>query len=467
MKREARPLVAIVGRPNVGKSTLFNRLVGRRAAIVEDAPGVTRDRHYADATFEGRDVTLIDTGGFVPESKEDPLAGAVRLQAQLAVEECDVVVFVVDGKEGLSPGDEEVARYLRTQLQKKPLLLAVNKVDDAKKAEVMEADFHRLGLGEPLGLSAEHGRGVGSLERMIAEKLPPAAPAPEEPEEEEAPEAEQPIRVAIVGRPNVGKSTLVNALLALPGAAKTPRMLVSPIAGTTRDPIDSELTHKGQRYVLTDTAGIRRKSAIAQKVEQFSVFAAIRQVETADVVALVLDATEPAVEQDLRIAGLAEEKGRALLLVVNKWDTQKGELKEADARERLKRFLTFAQWAPVVFVSAKHDDRVEKVLEVARFLHQQQQFRAPTPHLNKLLDHVTEEHPAPIARGKPLRLYYVAQVGTEPIAFAFMCNNPEQVPEPYRRYLANQLRSTFDLKVPIRLFFRRRPGKGPKPKKKR
>ena len=236
-------------------------------------------------------------------------------------------------------------------------------------------------------------------------------------------------------------------------------MLVSPIAGTTRDPIDSTLDWHDQRFTLTDTAGIRRKAAISQRVEQFSVLASLRSIERSDVVALLLDATEPAVDQDARILGIAEEKGKALLIVVNKWDTQRGEVKEADAREGLKRVLDWVAWAPVVFISAKDGDRVEKVLEVALMLHQQQKYRASTPHLNRLLEHVTTEHPLPISKGKALKMYYVSQVATEPIAFAFTCNQPEAIPDRYKRYLSNQLRKTFDLKVPLRLFFRRRPGK--------
>ncbi|MEW6430375.1 MAG: ribosome biogenesis GTPase Der [Myxococcota bacterium] len=443
-----RPLVAIVGRPNVGKSTLFNRLAGRRRAIVEDTPGVTRDRHFANADVGGRAVTLVDTGGFVPDTKDDPLADLVRQQAQAAVEACEVVVFVCDGQTGITAADEEVARYLRRQTR--PLVLVVNKCDSHRTAEAVAAEFHRLGLGTPVPVSAEHGENVPAVLEAIASRLPPAPPAAEPPAEgEEAPD--RPLRVAIVGRPNVGKSTLVNALLG------EDRVIVSPIAGTTRDPIDTELSYKGKRLTLTDTAGIRRKAAITQKVEHFSVLGAVRAIEDSDVAVLVLDATEAGVDQDLKIAALAEEKGRALIVVVNKWDLVRGTLREEDFRAELKWYMKWVAWAPMLFVTAKTGDRVTRVLDVALELAQQQYFRAPTPRLNKLLDHVTSEHPLPVTNGRQLRLYYVAQVGTAPPAFAFICNSKD-VPDRYARYVGNHLRKVFGLKVPIRLFWRERPG---------
>jgi GTP-binding protein len=462
-------LVAIVGRPNVGKSTLFNRLLGRRKAIVENHPGVTRDRHYGDCLLDDREITLVDTGGFVPENARgeaaDPLAVHVRLQAQAAVEECDVVLLVVDGRQGSTGADLEVAHYLRKS--SRPVVLVVNKCDDPKSHDVVIADFHRLGLGEPLPVSAEHSLGVNNLREEILKLLPPGppreAPPPkrrrgkkddeDEPKLPAPPPKDQPIRVAIVGRPNVGKSTLVNALLG------KERLIVSPIAGTTRDPIDSPLARDGRNFILTDTAGIRRKATISQKVEQFSVLASLRMIEDSDVTVLVIDANEPAVDQDARIAGIAEEKSRPLLIVVNKWDSKIGKVKEEAFRDELKYKLPWASWAPVVFCSAKDGIRVEKVPHLCASLYDQANFRAATPQLNKLLTHVTNEHPAPFKNGKAVRLYYVAQVGVSPPAFAFMCNMPTAVDEHYRRYLTNQLRKTFRLNVPVRLFFRERPGK--------
>ncbi|GMU60419.1 MAG: GTPase Der [Myxococcaceae bacterium] len=442
-----RPLVAIVGRPNVGKSTLFNRLARRRRAIVEDTPGVTRDRHLADVELGGRPVTLVDTGGFVPDSKEDPLAHLVRQQAQAAVEACEVVLFVCDGKTGITPGDEEVARYLRKQTR--PLILVVNKCDSHRDAEAVAAEFHRLGLGDPIPVSAEHAENVTTLVDAVLLRLPAVAPEAESPP---TAEPDRPLRVAIVGRPNVGKSTLVNALLG------EERVIVSPLAGTTRDPIDTELTWKGKRLTLTDTAGIRRKAAIIHQVEHFSVLGAVRAIEDSDVAVLVLDATEAGVDQDLKIAALAEEKGRALIVCVNKWDLVRGSKREEEFRAELKWYLKWVAWAPMLFVTAKTGERVARILDVALELAGQQYFRAPTPRLNRLLEHVTSEHPLPVVRGKALKLYYVAQVGSAPPAFAFMCNAPKDIPDRYARYVGNHLREVFGLKVPIRLFWRERPG---------
>jgi GTP-binding protein len=444
-----RPLIAIVGRPNVGKSTLFNRLLHRRRAIVEDTPGVTRDRHHADAELHGREVTLVDTGGFLPDSKEEPLTRLVRLQAQAAVEESELVLLVVDAQLGITAGDEEVARFLRKQ--DRPLILVVNKCDDHRQLEAEAARFHRLGLGEPLGVSAEHNEGLEPLRDRIIALLPPAPEELPPPADGEAPD--RPLRIALVGRPNVGKSTLINALLG------QQRVIVSPVAGTTRDPIDTAFTYQGHELVLTDTAGIRRKATISQKVEQFSVFSALRAVEDADVTVLVLDATEAGVEQDQKIAALAEEKGRALILCVNKWDLQHGKVKEEDFRTELKWVLKWVAWAPMVFISAKEGRKVTRVLDLALDLAKQQYFRAGTPLLNRVVDHVTSEHPLPvISAGRQLKLYYAAQVGTAPPSFALMCNAPTQVPDRYARYVSNYLRETFKLKVPIRLFWRARPG---------
>ncbi|MFO0600349.1 MAG: ribosome biogenesis GTPase Der [Myxococcaceae bacterium] len=447
MSRAPRPIIAIVGRPNVGKSTLFNRLIRSKRAIVEDTPGVTRDRHYADVELEGRDVTVVDTGGFVPEQKEDPLSKYIRQQAQAAVEECDVVLFVCDGRTGATGSDEEVAQYLRKA--QKPVLLVINKTDGRRDVEEMIADFHRFGLGQPYGVSAEHNEGMIELLEALMPVLPPV---PEAPPEGEQPDADAPIRVAIVGRPNVGKSTLVNALL---GKEK---MIASPIAGTTRDPIDTEFQFQGRDFVLTDTAGIRRKATITQKVEGFSVLGALRAVEDSDVTVLVIDASEPAVEQDRKIAALAEEKGRALIICVNKWDLVHGTAKEEHFRSEVKWYMDWVDWAPMVFVSAQTGQRVKKVLEIALEVFQQQHFRAPTPQLNKLVEHVTTEHSVPVVGGKPLRIYYAAQVSEAPLAFAMMVNKPKGVPDRYARYVINSLRKVFRLKVPVRLFWRERPG---------
>ncbi|QQR48025.1 ribosome biogenesis GTPase Der [Myxococcus xanthus] len=451
-----KPLVAIVGRPNVGKSTLFNRLVGRRIALVQDEPGVTRDRHYADAEWEGRQFTFIDTGGFVP-GDEDQLLQQVREQAQLAVDECDVIVFVTDARAGLTAADEAVANYLRKS--GKPVVLAANKLDNTSgQMQALAGEFYRLGLGDVQALSAEHGLGMQELFDSVVAKLPPK----EEGEDAEAPPDDGIIRLAIIGRPNVGKSTLVNAIL------KEKRVVASDVAGTTRDPVDSELTYKDRKLLLTDTAGIRRKKSIAQRVEQFSVVAALKVMERSDVAVLLMDATEPAVDQDAKLAGLAEERGRALVIVVNKWDLVGADQRRQETyRESLKHSLKFVGYAPILFTSALTGSKVEKVVDVATELADQFRFRAPTPQLNRLLDHMVDNHPAPIVRGKPLRMYYIAQVAAAPPTFTITVNHPDGVPDMYKRYITNQLRKTFDLRVPIRLIFKGRPGQAKREARKR
>ena len=360
--RAPRPVVAIVGRPNVGKSTLFNRLIGKRAAIVEDVPGVTRDRNYADFEWDNRGWSVVDTGGFEPESR-DRLMQQVKQQAQLAVDEASAVVLVVDGRDGLTDVDRAVAELLRRS--GKPLFVAVNKMDHAStEAEAPLAEFYSLGFGSVHAVSAEHGRGVNELVEAMAEKLsvPELPPPPEEAEEpEEVAEEDQPkgdIRIAIVGRPNVGKSTMVNALLG------EERFVVSDVPGTTRDSIDSVVEHKGRRFVVTDTAGIRRKRSIALKVEAYSVVRSMKAIDQAEVVACLLDATEAGVEQDARLLGLVAEKAKALVVVVNKWDLaeREGATQDWYRKELLKR-LPFVGFAPFVFTSAKERRGVTRVLE--------------------------------------------------------------------------------------------------------
>lgn len=450
-----KPLVAIVGRPNVGKSTLFNRLARRRLALVEDVPGVTRDRHYADAEWGDRVFTVIDTGGFIP-GENDSLLTEVRAQAQLAIDECDVILFVTDGREGLTPVDTEIARLLRKS--GKPIVLAANKVDSAREAERgIQADFFRLGLGDVFPVSAEHGLGSEDLTTRMLELLPEATP-----DTLEEAIAQNEIRMAIIGRPNAGKSTLVNSLL------KEKRLVASDTPGTTRDPIDSALEFEDQRYILTDTAGIRRKKSIAQRIEKFSVIAALKVVEKSEIAVLLLDATEPGVDQDAKLAGLVDERGRALLIVVNKWDKiEKDAKKEAAFRADLKERFKFVAYAPVLFTSALTGLKVQKVLEVGKQLATQFRYRAPTPQLNRLLEHIYDNHPSPIVDGRPLRLYYMAQVAAAPPTFTITCNKPKGVPDRYRRYIVNQLREAFGLRVPIRLLFRERPGQAKRAARKK
>jgi len=459
-----RPVVALVGRPNVGKSTLFNRMVGRRVAIVQDIPGVTRDRNYADVDWEGRRLSVVDTGGFEPESR-DRLMAQVRQQAQLAVEEAAAVVLVVDGRDGLTNVDRAISDLLRRT--KKPLFVAVNKVDTAKtEDDVGLAEFYELGFGEVFAVSAEHGRGVADLNEAIvaALALPAEPPEPEEEDEpEEVEESDRPtgdIRLAIVGRPNVGKSTFINALLG------EERFVVSDIPGTTRDAIDSLVVHKGQRYVVTDTAGIRRKKTISQTVEAYSVVRAMRAIDDAEVVAVVLDATEAGVDQDAKLLALVVEKAKALVVLVNKWDIAEHEGATQDwYRKELGKRLPFVAFAPMLFISAKERRGVTKVLEKAAKLVEQFRARFPTPQLNELLENIQESHPAPLAQGHPVKLFYAAQVGFAPPTFVINCGRPEAISDSYRRFVENRFREAFGLEVPMRLVFRerkrkRRPARG-------
>ncbi|HET7752727.1 MAG TPA: ribosome biogenesis GTPase Der [Anaeromyxobacteraceae bacterium] len=464
-----RPLVALVGRPNVGKSTLFNRLAGRRVAIVEDIPGVTRDRNYADVDWDGFALSFVDTGGFEPEST-DHLMRQVKQQAQLAVDEAAAVVLVVDGREGLTNVDEAVASMLRRS--GKPLFLAVNKVDsEVNEGDLPIAEFHALGFGDVHTVSAEHARGVAELlEAIVTAVNAPRLPPPPEDEEGELPEDPGdapvgPIRLAVVGRPNVGKSTFVNALLG------QDRFVVSDVPGTTRDSIDSELEYKGRAFLVTDTAGIRRKRSIALKVEAYSVVRAMRSIDRAEVVACLLDATEAGAEQDARLLGLVAEKAKVLICVVNKWDLAEREgATQAWYREQLRKKLPFVSWAPLLFTSAKSGAGVGKVLDTAARLVEQYRARFPTPALNELLENAQDANPAPISAGRRVKLFYVAQVGYAPPTFAIQCNRPDGVSDHYRRYVENRFREAFGLEVPMRIIYKERkrrsrpPGTGPQRK---
>ncbi len=441
--RAPRPIVAIVGRPNVGKSTLFNRIIGRRQALVEDLPGVTRDRNYGDTEWDGRAFTVVDTGGFLPET-EDRLLQQVRDQALLAVEEAESVVLVVDGLAGLTAADQEVAKLLRRS--GKPVFVAVNKLDNTKREEnEFFAEFYRLGIEETHPVSAEHGRGVGTLLDAVVGSFPKSGPLTEEPDEDV-------VRVAIVGRPNVGKSTFVNKLLG------EERFVASDVPGTTRDPVDARLEHEGRTYVLTDTAGIRRKKTIAAKVEQFSVMRSLSAIERADVVILLMDANEAAVDQDARIADIANEKGKALIVVINKWDVVPDKRDtEAYYREEIAKRLPFVAYAPMLFASAKTGSHVFKSLAVAGELFEQYKARVPTPLLNQFLEKIVDEHPAPRGQGgNPVRLFYIAQISSRPPTFALTSNRPSEVAEDYKRFITNRMRAAFGFKVPLRLVFRQK-----------
>jgi len=432
------PLVALVGRPNVGKSTLFNRIVGRRLAIVEDVPGVTRDRQYAEAQQGAKRFRVVDTGGFTLKTDEQ-LVRAVREQAETAIREADAIVLVVDAVEGLAGPDRELAQLLRRG--GKPVFLAANKVDSNRRQEALDlGELHATGF-DVFPLSAEHGRGVDELMDAVAETLPQVGGTEEE--------DEKTIHLAVLGRPNVGKSTLLNRLLG------QERFVAAEMPGTTRDAVDEELSWKGRRYVLTDTAGLRKKRQVVDKVEVFSAQRALRAVERADVVVVLTDATQLGVDQDARIAAQAEERGRAVILVVNKWDLVQD--KEAEARrlrDEAKRHLQHVGFAPLVFVSALQGTRVHQILELAAELRDEASTRIPTPLLNEWVQQMQDEHPAPLFRGFPVRFSYAYQVATQPVTIAIQCNRPQAVDDSYRRFLVNRLRERFKLRVPVRLVFR-------------
>ena len=443
------PLLALVGRPNVGKSTLFNRIIGRRIAIVEDVPGVTRDRQYQEAEYEGRHYRAVDTGGFTARTSEK-LVVAVREQAQIAIAEADVIIFVVDAEAGLAGADRELAQILRKG--GKPVLLAANKIDSNRRQDNLDLnELHALGF-DVFPLSAEHGRGVSDLLDVATRDFPRS-----DPEEEEAEDDPNLIRLAVLGRPNVGKSTLLNKLLG------EERFVASALPGTTRDAVDERFEYGGKIFVLTDTAGLRKKRQVIDKVEVFSAQKALRAVEESDVVVVLTDASELGVEQDARIAAQAEERGRALILCVNKWDLVEDKPAEAKKlREEAARHLQHVDFAPLLFVSALEGTRVTKILDLAIDLHQESSTRLPTPQLNTWLQEMQDEHPAPLWHGYPVRFSYAYQVAEQPVTIAIQTNRPQAVDDSYRRFLVNRFRERFKLRVPVRLLFKKKSGATPR-----
>lgn len=436
-----RPVVALVGRPNVGKSSLFNRLVGRRIAIVEDRPGVTRDRIYGDFHWRGRTVTVIDTGGIDPYATED-IAAKSRGQAQIAVGEADVIVLVVDGREGVTPVDREVADLLRRH--RKPVIVAVNKVDNpASEQEMYVYDFYELGLGDPVVVSAEHGRNTGELLDRVFDHLPDV----DEPEE-----GMDPIMVAIVGRPNVGKSSLINALVG------EERSIVSDVPGTTRDVVDTRLVRDDSSYVLLDTAGLRRKSRVDTAVEHYSVVRAVRAIERCDVAVVVLDATQELAEQDKRIIGIAHEAGKALVIVVNKWDlVEKTSDTMPTFEKRYRSQLTFVDYAPFVFISAKTGQRVERVLKLVNSAANYAALRLRTGQFNEVLQDAVSLRQPPSDKGIQPKIYYGFQARVKPPEFVLFCSHPDRLHFSYLRYLENRVRDAFGfLGTPIRFRLRHR-----------
>ena len=435
-----RPLVAIVGRPNVGKSTLFNRLAGQRLAIVEDTPGVTRDRLYARSDWNGREFDIVDTGGIEPQADTEMLI-FMREQAMLAIEMADVIVFVTDFAAGVLADDKDVAELL--QKSDKPVLLAVNKMDSIGPENPDIYEFYELGLGDPISVSAVHGHGTGDLLDECVNHFPPAA---EDEEEDEV------VRVAVIGKPNAGKSSLVNTILG------ETRVIVSEIAGTTRDAIDTQFENEHGKFVFIDTAGLRRKSKVDSRIEKYSVLRAQMAIERADVCLIMLDAREGVTEQDTKVAGLAHEAGKASIIVVNKWDLVEKETNTMEKmRGEVQRDLSYMTYAPVAFISALTGQRVGRLFELINYVNSQSAMRITTGMLNDLLADATARVQPPTDKGRRLKIYYITQVSVRPPTFVCFCNNAELFHFSYVRYLENQIRSVFGLEgTPVRMIIRER-----------
>jgi len=433
-----KPIVALVGRPNVGKSTLFNRLVGQRLAIIEDVPGTTRDRQYADVEWGGRVFTLIDTGGLVLDDG-DPLITQVRAQAQVAMSEADVIVFMTDIMDGITGQDAEIADQLRRT--NKPVILTTNKADNLKR-EMAVYEFHSLGLGEPLPISGMRGMGTGELLDAIVGALPPL------PEEEEE-EVHVP-HIALVGRPNVGKSSLLNRMLG------QERVIVSETPGTTRDAIDTTIRYHGEEIVLIDTAGIRRRGRIERGIEHYSVLRALKAISRADVVLLLIDAMDGVTEQDTHVAGYILDERKSVVVLINKWDLiEKDSYTMQEFERRVRQELKFMSWVPVLFISALTGQRVSRVLPLALRVNVERDRRLSTSEINDMLRNATARYSPPTKAGKKLRFYYGTQVGTQPPTFVFFVNDDKLVHFGYKRYLENQIRLRWKYEgSPLKLVFR-------------
>jgi GTP-binding protein len=449
------PVVAIVGRPNVGKSTLFNRLIGERVAIVEDLPGTTRDRVYGTADWRGRDFTVVDTGGLELEPGTE-IEERVQDQARVAIEEADVILFVVDAAAGIAPLDHDVADRLRRTT--KPVLLVVNKADNPRR-EHEGGEFYALGFDPTLTISAQHGRNTGDLADEIVDRLPPAAPSvptPEAMSDEDLAELAEtemgPPKIAIVGRPNTGKSTFVNRVLG------EERMIVSKVPGTTRDPIDTEITLDGEPMTLIDTAGIRRRGAIDRGIERYSVLRSLKAIDRADVAIVMTDATEGYTAQDAHVVGYVLDAGKGIVLVINKWDAvEKDEFTADRWLKRLRRDAPYLAWADIVFASALSGQRVQRILQEARRVAEERFRRVSTGELNRLVMDAVRAHPPSHVRNRLPKVLYATQVAIGPPTFVIFVNDPELIHFSYKRYLENRIREEWGfLGTPIRLIFRRR-----------
>ena len=436
----AKPLVAIVGRPNVGKSMLFNKLTGRRTAIVEDTPGVTRDRIYGECEWNGRAFELIDTGGIEP-SKDSEMLLFMRRQAEIAIETADVIIMVTDVKVGVTAADQEVASLLKRS--KKPVCLAVNKCDAIGPVNPDVFEFYSLGLGDPIEVSAIHGHGTGEVLDFCTEHFP----APEEDDEEK-----DVIRVAIVGKPNVGKSSLLNRILGVE------RVIVSDVAGTTRDAIDSRFENEHGKYCFIDTAGMRRKSKVDDAIEKYSNLRSINAIDRADVCLIMIDANDGVTEQDTKIAGLAHEAGKASIIVVNKWDLVEKDTNTMDEMtKQIRNGLSFMPYAPVLFISAMTGQRVDRLYELINYVNEQSALRITTGMLNNVLEDAMARVQPPTDKGRRLKIYYMTQTGVKPPHFVIFCNDARLFHFSYQRYLENQIRGVFGLDgTPIRITIRQK-----------
>lgn len=438
--RKRKPIVAVVGRPNVGKSTLFNALAGSRISIVKDTPGITRDRIYADVTWLNYSFTLIDTGGIEPDSK-DIILSQMREQAQIAIDTADVILFMVDVKQGLVDADAKVADMLRRS--KKPIILVVNKVDSYEKMMLDVYEFYNLGIGEPMAISAANRQGIGEVLDEVVSHFPD--------DSAEDVEDERP-RIAIVGKPNVGKSSLINKLLG------ENRLIVSDIAGTTRDAVDAEVTYNGKEYIFIDTAGLRRKNKIKEELEQYMIVRTVSAVERADIVILLIDALEGVTEQDAKIAGIAHERGKGIIIAVNKWDAlEKDDKTIYRFTEKVRQILSFMPYAEITFISAKTGQRIGKLYELIDMVEQNQSMRVATGVLNEIMAEAVALQQPPSDKGKRLRLYYITQVAVKPPTFVIFVNDKQLMHFSYTRYIENKIRDTFGFKgTPLHFIIRER-----------
>lgn len=436
----AKPVVAVVGRPNVGKSTLFNKLIGKRLSIVDDTPGVTRDRIYGDAEWLGKKFMLVDTGGIEPDNGDVILSG-MRAQAQLAIDTASAIIFVTDINSGVTATDAEIASML--QKSGKPIVLCVNKCDGIGEPPAEIYEFYNLGLGDPLPVSSVHGHGTGDLLDEVIAHIP---------ESEFDEDDEDVINVAVIGKPNAGKSSLINKI------SGEERSIVSDIAGTTRDAIDTAVERDGVKYNFIDTAGLRRKSRVDDKIEKYSILRAQMAIERADVCVIMIDGKEGFTEQDSKVAGLALEQGKACIIAVNKWDAVEKDGRTMDeTRKSLMKDFSFMSYAPIIFISAKTGQRIDRLFELIKYVNEQNTMRISTGMLNDILADATARVQPPTDKGKRLKIYYMTQASTKPPTFVCFCNKAELFHFSYQRYLENQIRSTFGLEgTPIRFVIRER-----------